>query len=159
MLGGGYREIVAASSIPTAVAEIQPEPFTRIVVVARRSELLPGRLPTLIVAARLAAKLEDRECPLVIGPLDRATVERAGVELPEEMTSLGPIDDATDCLTTATRPGDLVIAPIDQGITSSLISLHDAGRSVLAVAHNPGSEIRLTGSTLTFPVAGSVGPT
>jgi Kef-type K+ transport system membrane component KefB len=33
-----------------------------------------------------------------------------------------------------------------------------AGRSVVAVTHNPGSESTLTGSTLTFPVGGSLGP-
>jgi Kef-type K+ transport system membrane component KefB len=159
LLGGGYGEIVAASSIPTAIAAIEEEPFVRVVLVARTSDLLPGRVPTLLVAARLAATLADRDRPLAVGPLDRTSIEAVGAELPDEVVQLEAGDELADWLTSTTRPGDLVIAPIDERINAALVSLHEAGRSVLAVAHSPGSESALSGSTLTFPVGGSLGPT
>lgn len=159
MLGSGYAEIVAASSIPTAIAAIQDEPFERIVLLARRSDLLPGRVPTLMVAASLARQLCDRDRPLALGPLPVADVRDAGVALPDEVTALEPGDDVAAWLTAMTRPTDLVIAPIDPGINSTLIALHEDGRSVVAVAHNPGSESVLGGGTLAFGVSGSIGPT
>jgi Kef-type K+ transport system membrane component KefB len=159
LLGAGYREILAASSIPTAVAAIHDEPFDRVVLVARRSDLIPGRTPTLLVAARLVAKLVDRDRPLAVGPLAAAELESIGVELPDGVTRLESDDDVATWLSSATRPGDLVVVPIDDRITSALISLHEAGRSVLAIAHNPVSDSSLTGSSLTFPIGGSLGPT
>ncbi|HEY5650385.1 MAG TPA: hypothetical protein VIW46_02975 [Acidimicrobiia bacterium] len=74
------------------------------------------------------------------------------------MIQLESGDDVATWLTSATRPGDLVVVPIDDRITSELISLHEAGRSVLAITHNPVSDSSLTGSPLTFPIGGSLGP-
>jgi Kef-type K+ transport system membrane component KefB len=159
LLGAGFTEIVAASSIPTAIAAIHPEPYERIVLVARRVDLLPGRAPTLVLAGQLAAKLVDRDTQLAVGPLTPDEVEVLGLELPDEVVHLGSDGDMGTWLTSVTRVGDLVIAPIDDRINSSLVSLHEAGRSVLAVASNPGSESPLSGSTMTFPVGGSLGPT
>lgn len=158
LLGGGYAEIVAASSIPTAIVGVQHEHHQRIVVVARRSDLLPGRAPTVVVAAHLAARLADRDIPMLIGPVGREEVEAAGVRLPHEMRDAGAGDDAASWLSEVTRPGDLVVAPIDARINAALISLFESGRSVVAVAHNVASESALSGSTLTFPVGGSLGP-
>lgn len=161
LLGGGFGEIIAASSIPTAIAAVHVGPFERVVVVAGTPELLPGRIPTVRVAAELAWKLRDRDVPIVVGPVDRAALAAVGVVLPADVAEIGAggSGDLAHWLDAATRPGDLVIAPIDPRINSVLTELHEAGRSVLAVAHNPSSESAMRGSPLTFPVGGSVGPT
>lgn len=158
LLGGGYSEIVAASSIPTAIAGIQEEPFERIVIVARRSDLLPGRVPTLVVALQLAAKLADRDVAMIVGPVSRDEIEEAGIALPDGVRDAGPIDDGSSWLTEVTRARDLVVAPIDERINASLIALFESGLSVVAVTHNQASESALSGSTLTFPIGGTLGP-
>jgi Kef-type K+ transport system membrane component KefB len=158
LLGASEREIIGASAIPTAVAAILPEPYARVILVGRRSDLLPGRAPSLLVAARLALKLADRDHPLAVGPLAAADIEQIGAALPADVIHLEPGDDIDTWLPLATRPGDLVVSPIEERITSALMSIHEAGRSVLAVTHNPGSQSQLSGSPLTFPAGGSVGP-
>ena len=158
LLGGGYAEIVAASSIPTAIAGIQDEPFERVVVFVRRSDMLPGKAPTLLVAAQLAVKLAERDVPVLVGPVGRVEIEAAGIVLPDDVSDAGDSVDDASWLTDVTRPGDLVVAPIDARINASLMSLFETGRSVVAVVHHPTSESALTGSTLTFPIGGSLGP-
>ncbi|MAT06816.1 MAG: hypothetical protein CL424_17420 [Acidimicrobiaceae bacterium] len=159
LLGAGYSEIVAASAIPTVVAGIRPDPIERIVVVARRFDLLPGRVPTLNAALQLAVKAADRDVETIVGPAGRREIEAAGVELVEEVRDAGSSDDAATWLSEVTRSGDLVVAPIDDRINSTLIALFDAGLSVVAVVHNQASQSVLSGSTLTFPVGGNLGPT
>jgi Kef-type K+ transport system membrane component KefB len=157
LLGASYREILAASSIPTAVAAIHDESFDRVVLVAQENDRIPGRVPMLATAAKLVAKLVDRDRPLAVGPLSREAIESIGVELPGDVIQLEPSDDLEAWLLATTRPGDLLVVPIDDRITSTLISVHEAGRSVVAVTH-PVTDSPLTGSTLTFPAGGSVGP-
>lgn len=180
LLGASYQEVIGASSIPTAVAAIHDEPFERIVILARRPDLLPGRVTTLSMAAALAEQLRERDHLVGIGPLDLESIATAGVVLPEETVELAPGDadssswlrtvarvgdltpgdaDSSSWLRTVTRAGDLVIAPIDTAISSTLVALHEDGRSVLAVSDSRGGEPFRGGSTLAFGVGSSIGPT
>ncbi len=158
LLGASDREIIAASAIPTAIAALHDDAHGRIILVGRSSDLLPGRAPSLLVAAQLAVKLTDRDHPLAVGPISPGEIEAIGMSLPAEVTRLESDADISAWLWSATRPGDLVVIPIEGGTTATLISLHEDGRSVLAVTHNPASDSQLTGGPLTFPVGGSVGP-
>lgn len=158
LLGGGYSEIVAMSSIPTVIAGIQDEPFDRIVVLARPSDLLPGNVPTLLVALELAARLAGRGDATVVGPVGRDQIEGAGIVLPDDMYDFRPSDKATSWLRETATSSDLVIAPIDEQINASLITLFEAGVSVVAVGYNQASQSTLSGGNLTFPVGGTLNP-
>lgn len=158
LLGGSEREIFEAASVPTAVAALQHEPWARVVFVARRSDLLPGRVPSLLVGSELAAALSDRERPLTVGPLSPEQLATVGVKLPEATAHAGLPAEFGEWLDSVTRPGDLVIVPIDRITSSTFAGLFDSGRSVLAVSHNPATQTRLGGTTLSFPVGGSVAP-
>jgi Kef-type K+ transport system membrane component KefB len=159
LLGGGEREIVDAASLPSIVAALQPGEYGRVLLVARRTDLLPARLPSLHRAVELAREVSDREHPLVVGPLAPERVAAVEVGLPAQVQH---VDHASGSLaqwaTANSEPGDLVIVPFTGGVDSWLEALHRDGRSVLAVTENPGSESRLTGSTMAFPVGGVITP-
>lgn len=158
LLHGGYSEIVRAASIPTAIVGIRDESFERIVVVVRRPDLLPGRAPTIALSLQLAATLADREHPVIVGPVGRDEIEAAGIALGDGVSDARASDEVVSWLSDVTRPHDLVVAPFDERINASLISMFESGTSVVAVSHNLASESALTGSTLTFPVGGTLGP-
>lgn len=161
LLGASEQEILAASSVPTAIVALGPEPPRRVVLVGESADLLPGRAPALAVAAELAGDLAAHDDPLAVGPLGPEALAGAGIELPDEILHLPPTGDGdlAGWLDAAVRPGDVVVAPLADRRNRLLLALHEAGRSVVGVSHNPGSESALSGSTLTFPVGGSLGPT
>ncbi len=157
LFGGSESEILGEAAVPSAAAALRPGGWKRVVLVARGIDRLPGRVNSLLVAAELAAELSDRDRPLLVGPLTPDVLKELGCDLPEETAHIEP-SSAVDWLETATRPGDLVIQGTVLAPDRRLLALHSAGRSVIAVSHNPASETRLTGSSLAFPVGGSINP-
>jgi Kef-type K+ transport system membrane component KefB len=159
LLGGGDREIVDAASLPSVVAALQPGDYGRVLLVARRTDLLPARLPSLRRAAELACEVSERDHPLFVGPLGPDRVSAAEIDLPAQAEH---VDHGSGSLAhwamEHSQPGDLVIVPFTGGVDTWLEALHGDGRSVLAVTENPGSESRLTGSTMAFPVGGVITP-
>jgi hypothetical protein len=159
LLGGGDREIVDAASLPSVMAALQPGEYGRVLLVARRTDLLPARLPSLRRAAELAREISEREHPLFVGPLAIDRVTGVQILLPVQAEH---VDHGAGSLahwaTENSKPGDLVIVPFTGGVDTWLEALHGEGRSVLAVTENPGSESRLTGSTMAFPVGGVITP-
>jgi Kef-type K+ transport system membrane component KefB len=159
LLGGGDREIVDAASLPSVVAALQPGEYGRVLLVARRTDLLPARLPSLRRAAELACEVSEREHPLIVGPVAPDRITGAQIVLPAQAEH---VDQGSGSLAhwaaENSRPGDIVIVPFTGGVDTWLEALFGDGRSVLAVTENPGSESRLTGSTMGFPVGGVITP-
>jgi Kef-type K+ transport system membrane component KefB len=160
MVGATYGEIVAATSVPVAIAALHPAPDDgRIVVFAVARELVPGNLPTLALAFELATTLcRQRELSLVVGPVAPADLANAGIVIPPTVEHCGGDDDLDTWAAASTRPGDLVVVPIhDTSIGPSAIRLHDAGRSVLAVSQNPETSAASVVSPMNLPVGRSLG--
>src|SRR5690606_4737861 len=131
LFGGTGGEILGEAALPSVAVALLPEHWRRVVLAARPTDLLPGRLPSLAVAAELACELSDREHPLVFGPLGVAELTGAGLELPEPAEHADGYRTLKQWLSETTRPGDLVIAPIHGTAPRLLHELHDGGRSVL----------------------------
>jgi hypothetical protein len=59
-----------------------------------------------------------------------------------------------------TDPGDLVILPfVGVALRPVAEQIYNSGRSLLAIAHNPGSSSALAGSTMSLPTGATVNPT
>jgi Kef-type K+ transport system membrane component KefB len=159
LFGRTITEIIAETALPTAAVALQDEPWHRVILVVRSSDLLPARAPSVAVAAELAAELSDRERPLFVGPVSPDRVCELGVELPEQAVHVEPSGGTlSEFLAEHTRPGDLVIAPVIRTPHRWLLDLHASGRSIIAMSHNPATETKLSGSSLSFPVGGSIAP-
>ncbi len=163
LLGADYSEIIAATALPVGVAALHDNPDAeqgRVVIVARRSDLVPGNQPSLRLGVEIARMLRRRDEELILGPLPPATLIEADIELPERIEHHEGPDDIADWVAENTQPGDLVILPLsDIKLRPSAIKIFESGRSVLAVTHNPESQSALNGSTMTLPVGGSIAPT
>jgi hypothetical protein len=163
LLGADYSEIIATTALPVGVAALHDDTDTkhgRVVIVARRSDLVPGNRPSLRLGVEIATMLRRRDDELIVGPLPPASLIEADIELPENIEHREGPDDIADWVAENTQPGDLVILPLrDIKLRPSTIKIYESGRSVLAVTHNPESQSILNGSTMTLPVGGSIAPT
>jgi Kef-type K+ transport system membrane component KefB len=159
LLGGADAEIVAATAVPIAIAALHELPRvtqSRVLLVAREVDLVPGNLPSLHLGADIASMLVRRHDTLIVGPLAADAVTGAGIALPEQTLHRGEPGDIRAFANEHSEPGDIVILPTRDAEMSSLaIELYHTGRSVLAVTHNPESQPSLSASTMTLPVRGT----
>ncbi len=162
LFGNDLSEIIAATSLPICIAALHPatEPSSRqrLVLLARHSNLVPGQLPGLRLAAEIASNLHRRDQPLVVGPLAPTTITANGLELPEHVEHRDGPDDIAAWALECTNPGDLIVLPFnDTAFRAGAVSIFESGRSILAVNGNPESQSRL-GTTLTLPIGAATSP-
>jgi nucleotide-binding universal stress UspA family protein len=158
VLGASYSEIVASTSVPVLIAALHDDlqPHQRIALIAHN--LIPGRVPSISLGAQVARTLVGKDHPLVVGPAAPEEISALDVQLPEH----SKYSDGTDIISwvnTNTDPGDLVILPfVGDALRPVAEQIYDSGRSLLAVAQNPGSQSALGGSTMSLPIGGTVNP-
>ncbi len=160
MVGATYGEIVAATSIPVAIAALHPgSEGGRVVLYSVGRELVPGYRPTMALALELASTLSRRrEQTLIIGPVPPSVLQQAGLTVPPTAEH-GPGDEDLEAWATAvTRPGDLIVVPIhESSIRPAAIRIHRSGRSVLAVSQNPETSAASVVSPMNLPVGRTLG--
>jgi hypothetical protein len=160
MVGATYGEIIAATSVPVAIAALHTGTGRgRVVLYSDARELAPGNLPTMALALELASTLcRQREVALIIGPVAPSDLERSGLPVPQHAEHREGDEDLEAWVASATRPGDLVVLPIhDTAIAPAAVRLHRSGRSVLAVSQNPETSSASVVSPMNLPVGRSLG--
>lgn len=160
MVGATYGEIVAATSIPVAIAALHPGTDRgRVVLYSVARELVPGNLPTMALALELASTLSrNRDEGLIIGPVAPSELAAAGLTTPPNAEHRGGAEDLEAWAADVTRPGDLVVVPIhDTSVGPAAIGVHRSGRSVLAVSQNPETSAASVVSPMNLPVGRSLG--
>jgi hypothetical protein len=160
MVGATYSEIVAATSIPVAIAALQPGiERGRMLLYAVASELAPGNLPTMALALELASTLcRYREQVLVVGPIAPSALQAAGLTIPPTAEHRDGADGLEAWVGTVARPGDVVVVPIhDTAIGPQAIRIHRSGLSVLAVSQNPETSAMSVVSPMNLPVGRLLG--
>jgi Kef-type K+ transport system membrane component KefB len=159
MVGATYGEIVAATSVPVAIAALLPGAEEgRVVLYSVARELAPGDLPTMALALELASTLSSsRGDALIIGPVAPSELEAAGLTIPPAAGHTAGPEDLEDWVAEATRPGDLIVMPIHEtSIGPAAIRVHRSGRSVLAVSQNPEISAASVVSPMNLPVGRSL---
>ncbi len=160
MVGATYTEIVAATSVPVAIAALQPTASQgRVLLYSSVAELAPGNLPTMALALELAATLSrHRDQPLIVGPVAPPALEAAGLTISSTAEHREGAMDLEEWAATVTQPGDLVIVPIHgTSIGPPAIQVYRSGRSVLAVSQNPETSAASTVSPMNLPLGGTIG--
>jgi len=159
MVGSAYGEIIAATSVPVAIAALHPGAERgRVVLYSVARELVPGNLPTMALALELASALSrPRDEGLIIGPAAPSEMELAGLTTPPATEHIvGPVD-LEAWVAEATRPGDLLVVPIhEMSIGPAAMRVHRSGRSVLAVGQNPETSAASVVSPMNLPVRRSL---
>ena len=159
MVGATYGEIVAATSVPVAIAALHPgADEARVVLYSVGRELAPGNVPTMALALELATTLSGgRDEALIIGPVAPSELEAAGLTTPPAAGHTAGPRDLEAWVAEATRPGDLVVVPIHEtSIGPAAIRVHESGRSVLAVSQNPEISAASVVSPMNLPVGRSL---
>ncbi|HUW04003.1 MAG TPA: cation:proton antiporter [Acidimicrobiales bacterium] len=160
MVGATFAEIVAATSVPVAIAALQPgDDPGRILLFAVARELIPGNLPTMTIALELATTLSrGRAEPLIIGPLAPSDLDAAGLVIPPSAQHSDGDEDLEAWAAAISRPADLIVVPIhDTSSRSVAIRIYRSGRSVLAVSQNPETSTASVVSPMNLPVGRSLG--
>jgi nucleotide-binding universal stress UspA family protein len=160
MVGANYSEIIAATSVPVAIAALHPNSEeARVVLHTVDRELVPGNLPTMALALELATILcRKREVPLVVGPVAPAELAAAGLVVPPDAQHLDGPADLEAWASAVSRPGDLVVVPIhDTVVGPAAVRVHNSGRSVLAVSQNPETSAASVVSPMNLPLGRSLG--
>jgi Kef-type K+ transport system membrane component KefB len=160
MVGATYSEIVAATSVPVAIAALHPGTGQeRVVVYSDARGLAPGYLPTMALALELASTLaRHRDQALTIGPIAPPELETAGLTVPPTAEHREGAEDLAEWAAAATRPGDLLVIPIlDDSIRPAAIRMHRSGRSVLAVSQNPETSSGSVVSPMNLPLGRTLG--
>jgi Kef-type K+ transport system membrane component KefB len=160
MVGATYSEIVAATSVPVAIAALHPGADQgRVVLYSGAGPLTPGYLPTMALALELASTLSRRQDePLIIGPISPPALEAAGLTTPPTVEHRDGAADLDEWAAAATRPGDLLVVPIQgTSIGSPAIRVYGTGRSVLAVSQNPEISAAAAVSPMNLPLSGTLG--
>jgi Kef-type K+ transport system membrane component KefB len=155
MVGATYSEIVAATSVPVAIAALHPHADQgRVVLYSFARELAPGNLPTMALACELASTLSrHRDEALIIGPVAPSALEAAGLTTPPTVEHLDGAEDLDEWAAAVTRPGDLLVVPIHgTSIGPAAIRVYRSGRSVLAVSQNPETSSTAVVSPMNLPV-------
>jgi hypothetical protein len=160
MVGATYGEIIAATSVPVAIAALQPgSDRGRVLLYADDRELVPGNLPTMRLALELATTLaRERDEVLIIGPLAPSELEATGLTIPPSAEHGGDDEDLEAWAAAGSRLGDLIVVPIhDTSTRSAAIRVYRAGGSVLAVSQNPETLAESVVSPMNLPVGRSLG--
>jgi nucleotide-binding universal stress UspA family protein len=159
MVGATYSEIIAATSVPVAIAALHPDATAqRVVLFTGAGQLSPGYLPTMALALELATTLSRRgEHPLLVGPDAPATLEAAGLPIPPTAQHRGGEADLEPWATAVTQPGDLLVVPMKgPSIGTPAIRLYGSGRSLLGVNHNPEATASSSASPMNLPLGRTV---
>jgi Kef-type K+ transport system membrane component KefB len=160
MMGTAYSEIVAATSVPVAIAALEPDArFERVVLHATAAELVPGNLPTMALALELASTLSRQsEQRLLIGPVEPAELEASGLLVLPTAEHLDGEEDLEAWAGASTRSGDLLVVPLhSSSIGLAATRVHRSGRSVLAVSQNPETSVGPVVSPMNLPVGRTLG--
>jgi Kef-type K+ transport system membrane component KefB len=160
LMGATYGEIIAATSVPVAIAALHPgDDLGRVVLYSAARELAPGYLPTMALALELASTVcRERELELSIGPITPSELEANGLLVPQTATHVEGEDDLEAFVAAATNPGDLLVLPIhDTSLGPAAVRVHLSGRSVLAVSQNPETSSASMVSPMNLPVGGNLG--
>ena len=159
MVGATYSEIVAATSVPVAIAALHRDAGEgRVVLFSGARQLSPGYVPTVALALELATTLSRRgDEPLLIGPVAPSVLEAAGLPIPLTAEHRDGAADLETWASAVTRPGDLLVVPM-QGSTigTPAIRVYGSGRSLLGVTHNPEATSSSTASPMNLPLGGTV---
>jgi Kef-type K+ transport system membrane component KefB len=160
MMGGTYGEIIAATSVPVAIAALHPGAAKgRVLLYSTPAELAPGNLPTMGLAVELASTLA-RACDeaLLVGPVSPATLQAAGLTLPQRTDHHDGPESLDGWAAASTQPGDLLVVPIhDTAIRQVAVRVHRSGRSVLAVNQNPETTSASVVSPMNLPLGKTLG--
>jgi Kef-type K+ transport system membrane component KefB len=160
MVGATYREIVAATSVPVAIAALhQGTGHGRVVLYSIARELAPGKLPTMTLALELASTLaRRRDQALIVGPVVPSALAAAGLTTPPMVEHRGGAEDLEGWVAAVTLPGDLIVVPIpDTSIRPAAIRVYRSGRSVLVVSQNPETSSASVMSPMNLPVGRTLG--
>jgi Kef-type K+ transport system membrane component KefB len=160
MVGATYSEIIAATSVPVAIAALHPESAKgRVFLYSESRELAPGNLPTMELALELAATMSrHRDEPLLVGPVSPADLADAGLVIPPTAEHRDGAKDLESWVAAVTNPGDLVVVPIhDTAIGSTANRVYRTERSVLAVIQNANTSLASVATPMTLSVGRSLG--
>jgi Kef-type K+ transport system membrane component KefB len=160
MMGSTFGEIVAATSVPVAIAGLHPGAARgQVVLYATARDLVPGYLPSLALALELAATLSrQRDQPVTIGPIDPTALTDVGLTIPSTVHHRDGADDLERWSADVTRPGDLIVLPIQgPSIRPAATRVYATGRSVLAVSQNPEASAASAVSPMNLPLGGTLG--
>ncbi|HSL56372.1 MAG TPA: universal stress protein, partial [Acidimicrobiales bacterium] len=160
MVGATYGEIIAATSVPVAIAALHPGGGRgRVVLYAVGRELVPGNRPTMALALEVASTLcRVREQALIVGPGAPSDLQDAGLAIKPTAEHRDGDEDLEAWVAAFTRPGDLLVVPIhDTSIGAAAIRVYGTGRSVLAVSQNPETSLGAVVSPMNLPVGRTLG--
>jgi hypothetical protein len=160
MVGATYSEIIAATSVPVAIAALHPGTAQgRVVLYSAARELAPGNLPTMELALELASTLaRRREQALLIGPAAPSVLTAAGLTTASTAEHREGAEDLDGWAAAVTLPGDLLVVPIpDTSIRPAAIRVYGSGRSVLAVSQNPETSSAAVVSPMNLPLGRTLG--
>jgi Kef-type K+ transport system membrane component KefB len=160
MVGSTYSEIVAATSVPVAIAALHPGVGQgRVILYSVARELVPGNLPTMALALELASTLSrHRDEPLLIGPVTPSALQAQGLTPPPTAEHHHGVADLDEWAATITRPGDLLVVPLHAtAIGPPAIRVFHSGRSVLAVSQNPETSAASVVSPMNLPLNRTLG--
>jgi nucleotide-binding universal stress UspA family protein len=125
LFGGTSEELVAASPIPTLIAEMSQTRPTRVVLPVRDRDLSAERIKDTALAAEVASLLARSGLELVVALRD-ASVPPIGLGLPREARLVEMLPTSrTRWVAEHARPGDIVILP---GGGSGIVFGTDAAR-------------------------------
>jgi hypothetical protein len=159
VLGANYSEIIAATSVPVMIAALHDDVVTHPRVALVAHNLIPGSVPSLSQGAQIARSLTGKDHPLVVGPAAPDAISALDIRLPEHSVYRTG-EDVVSWVNANTEPGDVVILPfVGVALRPIAEQIYNSGRSLLAVAQNPGSQSALGGSTMSLPIGGTVNPT
>ncbi len=159
LLGASYSEIIASTSVPVLIAALHDDVATHPSVALVAHNLIPGSVPSISLGAQIARSLTGKDRPLVVGPAAPEAISALDIQLPEH-SAYRDGADVVSWVNANTDPGDLIILPfVGVALRPVAEQIYNSGRSLLAVAQNPGSRSALGGSTMSLPIGGTVNPT
>jgi Kef-type K+ transport system membrane component KefB len=159
MVGATYSEIIAATSVPVAIAALHRDAGEgRVVLFSGARQVSPGYLPTVALALELATTLSRRgDAPLLVGPVAPSVLEAAGLPMPPTVEHRDGAADLESWASAVTRPGHLLVVPMQgSSIGTPAIRVYGSGRSLLGVTHNPEATSSSTASPMNLPLGGTV---
>ena len=160
MVGAAYSDIVAATSVPVAIAALHPTPAgARVLLFADDGELAPANVPTMDLAIELATTLcRQRDQPVRIGPAAPGDLVAAGLTLPATTEHLDGPDGLETWVAAVSQPGDIVVIPVhDTAIGPAANRVYRTNRSVLAAIQNPDTAVGSVVSPMTISVGRALG--
>ncbi|MBT4983055.1 MAG: cation:proton antiporter, partial [Ilumatobacter sp.] len=158
VLGASYSEIIAATSVPVLIAALHDDVVAHPRVALVAHSVVPGSALSLSLGAQIASAFAGKDHPLLVGPAAPEHLAALDIAFPADTEYRGG-SDVVGWVNANTDPGDLVIVPfVGVSLRPLAEQIYDSGRSILAVAQNPGSQPALGGSAMSLPIGGTVNP-